>query len=117
MFLPNWWVKSRSLLLRNETPAGNWLQVAVQGGKGVNHQGIGAVVRLYAAGQLGKPDALLGTREISVGYGYASGQEALAHVGLGKTDRCDVEVLLPHGKGRLERKAVAANQRIVIAGK
>ena len=114
LFLANWWVKSRSLLLRNETPAGNWLQVTVQGGKGVNRQGIGAVVRTYAAGQLGRRDALLGAREISVGYGYGSGQEAVAHFGLGKLDRCDVEVILPHGKGRLERKDVAANQRLAV---
>ncbi len=27
LFLPNWWIESRSLLLHNETPRGNWLQV------------------------------------------------------------------------------------------
>lgn len=114
LFLANWWVKSRSLLLRNETEAGNWLQVAVQGGKGVNRMGIGAVVRIYPAGKLGQGAALLGAREISVGYGYGSGQEAIAHFGLGKLDQCDLEVLLPHGKGRLERKGVQANQRVTI---
>ena len=81
LFLANWWVKSRSLLLRNETPSGNWLQVAVRGTKGVNRMGIGSVVRLYPAGKMGQKDALLGAREISVGYGYASGQEAIAHFG------------------------------------
>ena len=115
IFLGNWWVKSRSPLLRNETPAGNWLQVAVQGGKGVNRMGMGSLVRIYEAGKLGQPAALLGAREISVGYGYGSGQEAIAHFGLGKLERCDVEVVLPHGKGRVERKAVQLNQRISIA--
>ena len=114
IFLGNWWVKARSPLLRNETPSGNWLQVAVQGGKGVNRMGIGAVVRVYEAGKLGQAAAVLGTREICVGYGYGSGQEAIAHFGLGKTDQCDVEVILPHGKGRLQRKGVQANQLISI---
>jgi hypothetical protein len=114
MFLGNWWVKSRSLLLRNETPSGNWLQVTVQGGKGVNRMGIGSMVRIYPTGKIGQPAALVGARAISVGYGYGSGQEAIAHFGLGELKECDVEVILPHGKGRLERKAVKANQRISI---
>jgi hypothetical protein len=114
LFLGNWWVKQRSLLLKNESKAGNWLQVSVAGGDGVNRNGIGAVVRVYPAGKLGEADSLWCAREIAVGYGYASGQEALAHIGLGKMDACDVEVILPHGKGRIERKGVKANQRLNI---
>ncbi len=53
-------------------------------------------------------------REIAVGYGYASGQEATAHIGLANMKTVDVEVLLPHGKGRIERKGVKANQRLTI---
>jgi hypothetical protein len=115
LFLANWWVNSRSLLLRNETAAGNWLQVAVSGRAGVNRMGIGSVVRVYPAGKLGQRDALLAVREIAVGYGYASGQEAIAHFGLGSLPACDIEIVLPHGKGRLERKDVKANQLLTIA--
>jgi hypothetical protein len=114
LFLANWWVNSRSLLLQNETPSGHWLDVAMTAGKGVNRLGIGTVVRLYAAGQLGQPAGLIGTREISAGYGYASGQEAIAHFGLGKLDECDVALILPHGKGRLERRGVKADQRLIV---
>jgi hypothetical protein len=114
LFLANWWVDDRSLLLKNETGGGRWLDVAVAGPAGVNKQGIGAVVKLYQAGKLGQTDALLGTREIAVGYGYASGQEAVAHFGLGDQVACDIEIILPHGKGRLERKDVKADQRIVV---
>jgi hypothetical protein len=114
LFLANWWVNSRSLLLRNESPSGNWLDVAVQGSGKVNRMGVGSVVRIYAAGRLGDAQALLDVREIAAGYGYASGQEAIAHFGLGTAERCDVEVTLPHGRGRLERKDVKANQRITI---
>jgi enediyne biosynthesis protein E4 len=114
LFLANWWVDARSLLLKNETKGGNWLQVQVIGGKGVNRQGVGATVRIYEPGKLGQRAALLGHREIAVGYGYASGQEAMAHFGLGKHESCDLEVILPHGKGRLERKGVKANQLLTV---
>jgi hypothetical protein len=83
-------------------------------GNGVNRMGIGTLVRVYEAGKLGQPASLIGAREISAGYGYASGQEAIAHFGLGKLDQCDVEVVLPHGKGRIERRGVKADQRLVV---
>jgi hypothetical protein len=114
MFLPNWWPESRSLLLANETPSGHWLDVAVAGGEGINAQGIGARVLVYPPGKLGDASALLGVREIAVGFGYASGQEAIAHFGLGELDACDVEIMLPYGKGRIERRGVKCDQRIVV---
>ena len=94
--------------------------MAVQGAaspsvRGVNRNGIGTVVRVYAAGKLGQPAALLGSREISAGYGYTSGQEAIAHFGLGSVERCDLEIVLPHGRGKLEQRDVAAQQRLVVS--
>jgi len=114
LFLANWWLEQDSLLLKNETPGGGWLDVSVLGPDGVNRQGVGSLIRIYQAGQLGNAKALLGVREIAVGYGYASGQEATAHFGLGDVSVCDVEVILPHGKGRREQKGVKANQRIQV---
>ena len=114
LFLPNWWTESRSLLLKNETPGGNWLRVTVEGSDGVNRMGIGAKVKVYAAGKLGEAYALLGCRDIATGYGYASGQPAYAHFGLGKEETADVEVILPHGKGTLTRKGVKASQLLVV---
>lgn len=114
LFLGNWWVKQRSLLLKNESASGNWLQVSVAGSDGVNRNGIGSLVRVYPAGKLGQPAALWCAREIAVGYGYASGQEATAHIGLGDLTNCDVEVVLPHGKGLISKTGVTANQRIMI---
>src|SRR5262249_8221307 len=114
IFLANWWVESRSLLLRNETPAGNWIQVQVEGTKGVNRMGVGSKLRVYPAGKPGGAAALRGCREIACGFGWCSGQEAVAHFGLGKEANVDVEVTLPHGRGLLTRKNVAANQRILI---
>ena len=114
LFLANWWIESPSLLLRNETPGGHWLQVQVRGGPGVNRMGVGSRVNLYEAGKAGEADALLGCREIATGYGYASGQPAIAHFGLGKTTRCDVEVIFPHDKGRLVQSNVEADRRVSV---
>jgi hypothetical protein len=114
LFLPSWWPEDRSLLLRNETPGGNWLRVQVEGTKGVNRMGIGARVNIYRAGKLGQAAGLLGCREIATGYGYASGQPAYAHFGLGKEKTVDVEVVLPHGKGKLVRKGIRANQVVKV---
>jgi hypothetical protein len=114
LFLPNWWVESRSLLLRNETAGGNWLQVQAQGNKGVNRMGIGARINVYRAGKLGSTPDLLGCREIATGYGYASAQPAIAHFGLGKETSVDLEVVLPHNKGKTVEKGVKVNQRLTI---
>lgn len=114
LFLPNWWVAQRSLLLRNETPGGRWLDVAVAGGGDVNRDGIGSLVRVYRPGGMGDPHALFGVREIAVGYGYASGQEAVAHFGLGELEECDLAVDLPFGRGRIELRGVQANQRLTV---
>lgn len=121
IFMPNWWAESRSLLLHNETPGGNWLQVQVQGdpaangaAAGTNRMGVGSRIRVYPAGKMGDAAVLLGDREIAVGYGWCSGQEAVAHFGLGEEKSVDVEVTLPHGKGKLLRPAVKANQRLTV---
>lgn len=114
LFLPNWWVEGRSLLLKNDTPGGNWLRVKVEGTDGVNRMGVGAKVKVYTAGKLGDPAALVGCRDIAVGYGYASGQPASAHFGLRKDEAADVEVILPHGKGTLTRKGAKANELLTV---
>jgi hypothetical protein len=114
LILPNWWLDGRTLLLRNETPGGHWLDVLVEGAKGVNRMGIGSKVKVYPPGKLGDAASLLGYREISIGYGYCSGQEAVAHFGLGKTERVDIEVTLPHGKGKIVKKDVNADQRLTV---
>lgn len=114
IFMANWWVEAPSMLLRNETKGGNWLQVQVQGDKGVNRMGIGTKVKIYPAGKLGEASALLGAREIATGYGYASGQPAYAHFGLGKNKAVDLEIVFPHGKGKVTQKSVKANQRLTV---
>ncbi len=79
IFLASWWPEMRPLLLHNETPCGNWLQVSVEGTGTINRMGIGSRILVYRAGKIDNQDALLGCREIAVGFGYASGQPAIAH--------------------------------------
>lgn len=114
IFLASWWINVPSLLLRNESAGGNWLQVRVKGKSGLNSMGIGTRLRVYAAGKAGEAAALIGSTEISAGYGYTSGQTALGHVGLGNAERVDLEVILPHGRGSSVEKNVKANQRITL---
>jgi hypothetical protein len=114
MFLASWWAEAPSLLLHNDTPGGNWLDVRVEGSQGVNRMGIGARVAIYRPGALGQPAGLLGCREIAASTGYASGQPAIAHFGLGELKTVDVQVTLPHGKGVIEKKNVQGNQRLTV---
>ena len=114
LFLANWWLESPSLLLRNETPGGHWLNIALEGSKDVNRMGLGARIRIYKAGQLGQPPALIGCREMSVGFGYVSGQPAVAHFGLGKEESCDLEVEWPHRKGKTVRTGVKVDRLLTV---
>ncbi|QDU73559.1 FG-GAP repeat protein [Bremerella volcania] len=114
MFLPNWWIESPSLLLKNETPGGNWLQVTVQGSDQVNRMGVGTRVNVYPAGKLGQPDHLIGSREIAIGYGYCSGQEAVVHFGLGEIEKVDLEFIYPHDQGRTTGTELPVNRRVDV---
>ena len=119
MLLPNWWSELPSLLLKNETASGHWLEIRVKGNatesrEGVTSMGIGARVDLYEPGRSEQEAALIASREIATGFGYASSQEAVAHFGLGTRTQCDVVVTLPHGKGRIVRQSVKADQRLTI---
>lgn len=114
ILIANWWAEAPSLLLKNETPSGNWLEVQLECGPGVNRMGIGSQITIYPVGQSGDMKSRLGVREIATGFGYASSQEAVAHFGLGDLESLDVVVTLPHGKGTLNQKNVKANQRVTI---
>lgn len=115
MVMPNWWSELPSLLLQNESKAGDWLDVRVEGNGQLNRMGVGCRIDLYEAGRAGESPALIGSREIAVGFGYASGQEAIAHFGLGKRTACDVVVTLPHGGGTVTKAEVKAGQRLTVA--
>ena len=115
MVMPCWWKERDSLLLQNETKGGNWIQVEIKGTDGINAMGIGSRVTIYDARRAGNPKSLLSMKETASGFGYASGQEAVVHFGLGEKETCDVQITLPHGKGTITRANLSANQRMVIS--
>ncbi|HCS74407.1 MAG TPA: hypothetical protein DIW17_11105 [Clostridiales bacterium] len=115
IFLASWWKEFPSMLLRNETVnSNNWIKIRIQDVKGINTMGLGSKIKVYKAGRLGQAEDLIGSNEICISNGYASGQTAIAHFGLGETSNVDIEVILPHNKGKITRKGVKANQLITI---
>lgn len=110
-----WYAGRDSVLYRNVSRAGNYLEIEVRPGAGVNRMGIGARIEVYEPGHLGDVEALVGRSEIATGYGYSSGQEAVAHLGLADRGQVDVRVVLPHGGATIEYAGVAANQRLVVS--
>src|SRR5262249_20730694 len=112
LFLVNWFPGNHCRLLHNDSPKRHWLDVRVTG-KTVNRMGIGSQVRLYKNGRLGKADALLSYQEVSTGYGYASGQPAVCHFGLGDETAVDVEVTLPNRR-RVTRTGVSADRTLHV---
>lgn len=114
IFLASWWVEAPSRLLHNETPGGNWIQVTVAGNPKVNRMGVGSRINIYRAGNTHEASSLLGSQEISIGFGYASGHQAMVHFGLGKEKAVDIQVILPNGNGIVWKKNVKANRRINI---
>lgn len=108
IFLINWFQGNHCRLLHNESAKKNWLQVQVVGKK-MNRTGIGVQVKVLAAGT----KSLLGFQEITTGYGYASGQPAIAHFGLGDQAKVDVELRFPDG-WKMIKSDVAVNRKIVV---
>lgn len=109
LFQINWFAGNRSRLLRNVSANNHWLEVTVTG-VSFNRMGIGTRVQVFSTG---KVPELLGTQEIQIGTGYASGGPAVAHFGLGDVDTVSLKIRLPNGE-HVEKKAVAVNQRIEI---
>lgn len=110
VLLVEWEPTLPSLLLRNESDSGKWLEVTVSGS-----EGIGTTVWVWEAGRLDDLDALLGMREIVVSQGYTSGNLPVAHFGLGETAAVDVRIVSPDGTS-IAVTDVGANQHIRIPG-
>jgi hypothetical protein len=113
IFLANWFPQKASKLYLNREKSNNWLRVKVVGRK-INRMGIGAKVKVYPAGDAGRQDKLLGFTEIGTGFGFCSGQEAVAHFGLGERSSCDLEIILPHGKGVVYKRNMETNQLLIV---
>lgn len=100
----------RSVLIRNTSPSGNWLDVHVDGPTA----GIGVKVSVYQSGRADDPAGLLGYRELVCGYGFSSGSPPLAHFGLGSETVVDVVVAFPRVSETVTLTGVPANQLLVV---
>lgn len=96
-----------SLLLRNTSTSGNWLEVSFD----LPGRGVGAVVSLYDDGFAGVAASLVGYQEIVVSEGYTAGRLPYAHFGLGDHSFVDVVVQLPNGES-FDIRSLATNQHI-----
>lgn len=105
VFLLEWEPALPSLLLRNETDGGNWLQIGVHGQE--LNDGIGWRIEVFASDH-----SLVGAQEITVTQGYSAGVLPIAHFGLGDLDSVDIRMTPPNGGDIIELGGVAANQRI-----
>ncbi len=114
LYMTSWWPRLPSLLLRNETRAGNSIRVRIDATGRINRNGIGCMVRAYRPGRAGDPAALLATEAITTSTGYCSAQPPIAHLGIGEHDRADIIVTLPHGRGKVKREGIGANRSITI---
>ncbi len=93
-----------SLLMRNETSSGHWLDVAV----GPEHGfGIGWRVEVREPG-----GALIGAREITVTQGYSAGVAPIAHFGLGDLQEVDLRLVPTGGAEPIDLPAIAADQHL-----
>jgi hypothetical protein len=92
-----------SLMLRNETASGHWLEVSVAA-----DQGFGLGWRV----DVSDGDTLLGAREITTTQGYSAGVAPVAHFGLGDVDRVDVRLSPPGAGEPVVLAGVPADQHI-----
>jgi hypothetical protein len=103
VFLLEWEPALPSLMLRNDTATGNWLQVSVDGAEGF---GIGWRVDVLDG------DTIVGAREITVTQGYSAGVLPIAHFGLGELTEVDVLLTPPGGADPVLVEGVSVNQHI-----
>lgn len=113
LFLINWFEENHSRLLINKSSRENhWLRVKPVG-KVNNRMGIGAVVKIYKAGGLNDPQSLIAVQEVTTGYGYASGQAATPHFGLGTHKSVDLVVSFPN-EMHVEMRNVKTDRELTI---
>jgi hypothetical protein len=103
IFGVEWYPSLPSILWRNETESGNWLEISV----GADHGfGIGWRVEVRDG------EELIGAREITVTQGYSAGVLPIAHFGLGETAKVDVRLVPTDGSEPISLHGVTANQHL-----
>jgi hypothetical protein len=103
VFLLQWNPSLPSILLRNETDSGNWLEISV----GADH-GFGIGWRV----EVRDDNELIGAREITVTQGFSAGVLPIAHFGLGTIDQVSVRLIPSDGSDPIVLDHVLANQHL-----
>lgn len=99
--------RERPTLLSNGRPAGAaWIDVELRGTR-ANRSGIGATVRVTAAGRTA-------TRQVHAGRGYQGHFGSRLHFGLGAASHLDTLEIDWPGGGTEVYHAVAANRRLLV---
>lgn len=106
-FLLEWEPALPSLLMRNDTDAGNWLQVSIDAGHGF---GLGWRVEVHDG------SSLIGAREVTVTQGYSAGVSPVAHFGLGHLDEVRVTLKPPGTDESISLGTIDANQHVRYPG-
>lgn len=89
VFALEWEPSIPSLMFLGAGESGHWLEVSVDG----SNRGVGALVTATDS-----DGSLIGTQEIGVGGGYASGHMPVAHFGLGAETTVDVTIEMSDGE-------------------
>ena len=85
--------------------AGNWVQIALEGGPGTNRAAIGARVEVTAGG-------VTQTQEVDGGYGhYGSQNDLTLHFGLGAACEAEVTIRWPNAALTTQTVTLGAGQR------
>jgi signal transduction histidine kinase len=82
---------SPRVLWNNTWDPGGFIHVQLHGIHG-NRAGLGAKMRTYEAGRMGRPGALVAFREMQAHRGFRQYVPPVVHVGIGERTRVDVEV-------------------------
>ncbi len=109
LFLVEWEPALPSLLLRNESSSGHWLEVSVGAEFGF---GLGWRIEVFEDLADGTFGDLLGAREITVTQGYSSGVAPIAHFGLGDATSVSIRLTPPGGLDPIVVSGVPADQHI-----
>ena len=108
IFVAEWCSQKPSLLLRNTTPAGHWLDIDLGA---TPMGGVGAAVQVFRAGAAGQTSALLGDGWVTASNGYGAGAAPTVHIGL--ADVTTVDVVIRQADGQVTTLVdVAADQTI-----
>ncbi len=114
---PQWFAEERSPLVRNITEGADYyISIRMDIPYEDNRNGIGATIRIYEPGSLGKEDALLGIKNISVSNGYSGGSPAEAHFGTPGYEAVDISITMPNNGNIYVIHNVQTRQLVTFRG-